>query len=1095
MKKSPKATEGERRWLLDPGMMVDHFRIMRPLGHGGMGEIFLARDTRLGRKVALKLIRPGVLGSRQATERFLFEARATAQFNHPHIVTIHTVGEDHGQPYVALEYLEGQSLRERISQQRPGEREALRFGLEIASALEEAQRHGILHRDLKPENVMLARDGRLRVLDFGMAKVLQQPRPAELDAGSELDARVERATNPISLDDTIADPGAPQDTEHQVRDTITLQGGAGPAAVELPEQSDPPAGATGGSAAPILSSTLAPLESGGRGLAGTPAYMAPEQWKESSKVTGAADIWALGMILYEMAAGRRPYEARVPLQLALRVCESVPVPPVERHGDVSPGLAGLIGDCLQKDPEQRPGASEVAQRLQQLLERGAGPGASQECPFRGLLPFDEQHSQSFFGRDLEIASITERLRLEPVLPVVGPSGAGKSSFVKAGVIPRLRERGPLEVLQLRPGRKPFETEARIIQGARRRPTASHAPSPFGVQVGAPPGQQEGPAGAKEAPQDTVGAGAESLAAQLQETPQQLNLVLHRLSEQRHSNVLLAVDQLEELYTLVPSAELRRRFMQALCAAADDPQAPVRVIFTLREEFLSRLVEGPGVREALSHITVLQSPGSEALLETLTRPLELAGYRFEDQRMVQEMLAEVEGERSCLPLLQFAGQVLWDRRDRKARMLRRSDYREMGGVAGALARHADGVLAGMSAEELTLTRTIFLRLVTPERTRRVLGRSQVLEGLGEAAARVLMRLIEARLISTRQSAEGAAELELVHESLVATWSRLRRWIEESHEELRLLAEVEQAAELWNKRGRREQEVWRGEALREAQRILGRSTSDLPSMVARFLEAGGARARRAGRRRRIRLVAVMALLGLLAVGATIVALTMSHQKREADDQRSRAERMRKTAEQRHAESLVEGARAALLQGDRLEARAKLRGSLEARDSMLARGLWWRLTRDPRIWSRNFGGVVVSVDISPDGKLLAVNSGNTVTIVDSRTRATRRILRGHQREVITLAFSPDGRHLASADAGGGLLLWQVKGWRKQLTLAGHPRRIRIVAFSPGGELLASGGLDRSVRLWEVKTGTLRRTADGQDRGQRGQLQPPWRAPGHRG
>ena len=114
---------------LAPGTFVDHFRIMRLLGQGGMAQVYLARDSKLGRKVALKVIRPAVLGTSDAVERFLFEARATARFNHPHIVTIHAVGEYSGRPYVALEYLEGQTLRERMEDSRPSVSESIRIGL------------------------------------------------------------------------------------------------------------------------------------------------------------------------------------------------------------------------------------------------------------------------------------------------------------------------------------------------------------------------------------------------------------------------------------------------------------------------------------------------------------------------------------------------------------------------------------------------------------------------------------------------------------------------------------------------------------------------------------------------------------------------------------------------------------------------------------------------------------------------------------------------------------------------------------------------------------------------------------------------------
>ncbi len=159
--------------------MVDHFRVVRPVDRGGMAEVYLARDTVLGRKVALKVIQPGVFTSNEAADRFLIEARTTAKFNHPNIVTIHTVGQHRGQPYLALEFLEGETLRERIAQAKPGPSECLRWASAIADALMEAHTGGVLHRDLKPANILLAKDGRLRVLDFGLARPMASPAVAD----------------------------------------------------------------------------------------------------------------------------------------------------------------------------------------------------------------------------------------------------------------------------------------------------------------------------------------------------------------------------------------------------------------------------------------------------------------------------------------------------------------------------------------------------------------------------------------------------------------------------------------------------------------------------------------------------------------------------------------------------------------------------------------------------------------------------------------------------------------------------------------------------------------------------------------------------
>ena len=172
--------------LLSRGEHVDHYKVTRLIGKGGMGDVYLARDTQLGRKVALMVLKPSALGNKRGLARFLFEAKVTAQFSHPHIVTIFGAGEYEGRPYLALEYLEGETLAQRFSRRDISIREAIRVGLAIAEALAEAHAHDILHRDLKPSNIMLPRDGRLRVVDFGVAKTVRDESSQEEVDLSEL---------------------------------------------------------------------------------------------------------------------------------------------------------------------------------------------------------------------------------------------------------------------------------------------------------------------------------------------------------------------------------------------------------------------------------------------------------------------------------------------------------------------------------------------------------------------------------------------------------------------------------------------------------------------------------------------------------------------------------------------------------------------------------------------------------------------------------------------------------------------------------------------------------------------------------------------
>lgn len=315
--------------ILAPGDRVEHFEVVRLIGRGGMGEVYLARDTRLSRKVALKIVKPKAFGDQGALERFLYEAKVTARFNHPHIVTAYHVGDHQGNPYVALEYLEGQTLRERMNAGRIGVAECLEIGRAIAGALAEAHRHKILHRDLKPENVVLPPDGRLRVLDFGLARVVVAP--------------------DLAMASTLAD-------------STTLSG-----------------------------DSLIRQLSGGhdQGFTGTPFYMAPEQW-QSEPSTGATDVWGLGVILFEMLSGQRPFQGNTVFLLGSRIIGSDPAPELPRllsptEDAYWPELSSLVARCLSKAPDARPSAEQVATELRRLHDQGPATQAPARIAARRLL--------------------------------------------------------------------------------------------------------------------------------------------------------------------------------------------------------------------------------------------------------------------------------------------------------------------------------------------------------------------------------------------------------------------------------------------------------------------------------------------------------------------------------------------------------------------------------------------------------------------------------------------------------------------------------------------------------------------------------------
>src|SRR5918997_5038212 len=155
-----------------PRTNVAHYRIMEAIGAGGMGAVYKAYDEKLQRIVALKLLPPEFTAQEERRRRFLQEARAASILNHPHILTVYEFGEDGGKPYMAMEYVEGETLRQKIETRSLQVKEILDIAIQIAGGLAKAHEAGIIHRDLKPENLMISRDGYAKILDFGIAKLV-----------------------------------------------------------------------------------------------------------------------------------------------------------------------------------------------------------------------------------------------------------------------------------------------------------------------------------------------------------------------------------------------------------------------------------------------------------------------------------------------------------------------------------------------------------------------------------------------------------------------------------------------------------------------------------------------------------------------------------------------------------------------------------------------------------------------------------------------------------------------------------------------------------------------------------------------------------
>ena len=266
------------------GQTISHYKVISRLGAGGMGEVFLAEDTRLERRVALKFLPTHLTQDKRHLQRFQQEARAVAALSHPNVCIIHEVLEtEDGRHCIVMEYVEGATLRERIAESRMKVDEALDAAIQVASALTSAHAAGVVHRDIKPENVIFRPDGYLKVLDFGLAKLTEKK--SDLIDSEDETRRVEFKTLPGMV-------------------------------------------------------------------MGTVAYMSPEQAR-GLPVDSRTDVWSLGVVLYEMAAGQKPFGGATPTDVIISIAEREPAALTSSAPEVPLQLERIVNKALAKDREQR----------------------------------------------------------------------------------------------------------------------------------------------------------------------------------------------------------------------------------------------------------------------------------------------------------------------------------------------------------------------------------------------------------------------------------------------------------------------------------------------------------------------------------------------------------------------------------------------------------------------------------------------------------------------------------------------------------------------------------------------------------------------
>jgi WD40 repeat protein/serine/threonine protein kinase/DNA-binding XRE family transcriptional regulator len=1059
------------------GVQVKGYTLDEQVGAGGFGVVYRATQASVGRDVAVKIILPHYASRPEFIRRFEAEAQTIARLEHPHIVPLYDYWRDPSGAYLVMRYLRGGNLAARLAG-APLDLDVVLLILDqIGAALMVAHRAGVIHRDVKPGNILLDESGNTYLADFGIA----------------------RAIEPVTPDDV---------THTEV-------------------------------------------------VVGSPAYLSPEQLRDEP-VSPQTDQYSLGIVLYELLAGRHPFAHHPPAeQLHHQISRSLP--PVSRARPELTALDAVLQRATAKRPAER--YPDIAAFVAHVV-RAVAPSRSRASsdsshssaaplspdqliqptpditavqlptlsafevinPFKGLHAFGEADAEDFFGRGELVARLLERLGQEGTagrfLAVVGPSGSGKSSVVRAGLVPALRC-GALPgserwfIVELMPGAHPLEEiELGLLRIARRETPA--------------------------------------LMEQLQRDERGLLRAARLALPEATGELVLVIDQFEELFTLVQDGATRELVLRSLVAAVSDPRSAVRVVVTLRADFYDRPLQHPALGELIQAGTEVVLPMREHEIEqAIVGPATHAGVVLEPGLvpLISHDLGEQPG---ALPLLQYALTELFERRE--GRVLTTSAYRALGGVSGALAHRADELYDGLVPEQQVLAREILLRLVTlgegVEDTRQRVRLAE-LPRLTDTSAEAVAGVLDAeqqpdasvravvehfsrhRLLTLdRDPLTREPTVEVAHEALLRKWGRLRAWLDEARDDLRVQRRLGQAAAEWAAGNGDGAFLATGArlaqfaALADAGRIALNSderayiTASLAEQARRehaeqerrrhelrlAQEAAVAQRRAANRLRS--LVGALALFLVVAVALSAFAFQQRNAAEanftRAEAQRLAAEANRLIVEQGNAEvAALLGLRSIALQQttqgeEALAAAARL--DLPQRLFVGHESPLWAVAFSPngkylatasddntaRLWDVTTGAevlsfnrhtnIVYSLAFSSDGKQLVTGSyDNTARLWDVATGGELRVFSTHAHPVTALALSPDGRTLITGGQADGVAhVWNVSTGKEVQRLEAQGG-INGIAFAPDGLHAVTGGEDMTARYWNVQTGETIRSFTG--------------------
>lgn len=719
------------------------------------------------------------------------------------------------------------------------------------------------------------------------------------------------------------------------------------------------------------------------------------------------------------------------------------------------------------------------------------PPAPGAAPYKGLQSFTESDAEWFYGREALVGSILKRLQSSPFLAVIGASGSGKSSVVRAGVIPVIS------------GKKQIAQVSYLPHNAHQWPVLVMTPTNHPVDSLAA----------------CLSVGTVSLAdisqltTDLAKDPPGFDLLARREAARHNSDhLLLIIDQFEELFTLCQDEEERKAFINAVIDHQNRAQVAV-VIIVLRADFYAHCAQYESLRSAISQSQEFIGPmTAEELRRAIEEPARKGNWRFEPG-LVDLIVKDVGSEPGALPLLSHSLLETWHRRSGRTMTL--ESYADSGGVSGAIAKTAEMVFnQKLDSDQRAIAQNIFLRLVNLGESAQYTRRRASLEELVPSGSKtvsvekVLSLLIEARLVTSE-----AGFAQVAHEALIREWPKLRGWIEDDFENLRLHRKLTEASEEWNHFNQDEDLLYRGARLIEASEWFA-VHPELPNQLERdFINASqdladrqeeerqlqrnreletaqklaqseAARAEEqsnAANRLKIRgknLRNALIGVGILATIAIILGIFAYASMQTARQSALEAERQSKISYVRElaakSGSVVDrDQELAILLASKAVTLSNQANLGEIREAQTALYQSLEKANFSQTLRCHTDRVYLAV-FSPNGHRIASTSKDGSVCIWSDTGELIQKLEFPGEEIYTALFSPDSRQVVIAGNSPLIRIWQQNS--PLVTLKGHTDAISIAMFSPDGGYILSASWDKTARIWNPD-GTLITTLVGHE------------------